>query len=210
MRSAFGRGCALSQNDLPCDPRLHQAPLRMTLPERFHDATFESYEPQMPSQAKALRVAQGFVAEQQRVPSWTEWIQRLFGATSEDQPQGLCLVGPAGTGKTHLLAATVNALAPEVPCAFLHSSMLFRQTEPPDAFAHRFPSSCAVPGPGGRTGRSAPLLSPHLPTPTLPYANTLTRQYAIPRSAPRPDSLQSPRPAVQSRPAPRSESPRTR
>ena len=391
----------------------------MTLPERFHDATFESYEPQMPSQAKALRVAQGFVAEQQRVPPWTERIQRLFGATSEDQPQGLYLVGPAGTGKTHLLAATINALAPEVPCTFLHSSTLFRQTEPPDAFAHRladrysvccldeveiddpanemrlaglmktlaargvpllatsnvepeqymatqlgdgriqrflqtevreryrvvgvnggdyrrtqevqqsgrgwigppeptrramrqaqvdaagasrwwsfaelhrattetahpkliadlvtldhffvegldrryrrrlpppprrrcavpprggahillyrravagqlvcagaarrhragrgrevrphrFPSSCAVPGPGGRTGRSAPLLSPHLPTPTLPYANTLTRRYAIPRSAPPPGSPQSPRPAAQSRPARRSESPRTR
>ena len=116
----------------------------MTLPERFHDATFESYEPQMPSQAKALRVAQGFVAEQQRVPSWTERIQRLFGATSEDQPQGLYLVGPAGTGKTHLLAATVNALAPEVPCAFLHSSTLFRQTEPPDAFAHRLADRYSV------------------------------------------------------------------
>ena len=116
----------------------------MTLPERFRDATFESYEPQMPSQAEALRVAHDFTAEQRRSPSWTERIQRLFGATGDDQPQGLYLVGPAGTGKTHLLAATYNALTPEVSCAFLHSSTLFRQTELPDAFAHRLADEYAV------------------------------------------------------------------
>ena len=116
----------------------------MTLPERFRDATFESYEPQMPSQAEACRVAQRFVAEQRRVPSWTERLKHLLGTRNDDGPQGLYLVGPAGTGKTHLLAATYNALTPEVPCAFLHSSTLFRQTEPPDTFAHRLADQYAV------------------------------------------------------------------
>lgn len=109
----------------------------MTLPERFRDATFESYEPQTPSQAEALRVVREFVAEFRRTPSWAERLTALLGATDERLPQGLYLVGPAGTGKTHLLAAVCNALMPEVTCAFLHSSTLFRQTEPPEAFAHR-------------------------------------------------------------------------
>lgn len=109
----------------------------MTLPERFQDATFESYEPQTPSQAEALHVARGFVAEQCRSASWTERVGRLLGIEKDGQPQGLYLVGPAGTGKTHLLAATYNALIPELSCAFLHSSTLFRQTEPSDTFAHR-------------------------------------------------------------------------
>ncbi len=104
----------------------------MTLPERFRDATFESYEPQTPSQAEALRVARAFVAELRRTPSWAERLRALLGAADERLPQGLYLVGPAGTGKTHLLAATCNALMPERACAFLHSSTLFRQTEPPD------------------------------------------------------------------------------
>ncbi len=40
-----------------------------------------------------------------------------------------------GTGKTHLLAAMYHALHPDVPCAFLHSSTLFRTTAPPDRYA---------------------------------------------------------------------------
>ena len=116
----------------------------MTLPERFRDATFESYEPQMPSQAEACRVARRFVAEQRRVSSWAERLKHLLGMRDDGGPRGLYLIGPAGTGKTHLLAATHNALTPEVPCAFLHSSTLFRQTEPPDAFAHRLADQYAV------------------------------------------------------------------
>ena len=116
----------------------------MTLPERFRDATFESYEPQTPSQAEALRVARAFVAELRRTPSWAERLRALLGMGDERLPQGLYLVGPAGTGKTHLLAATCNALMPERACAFLHSSTLFRQTEPPEAFAHRLADEYAV------------------------------------------------------------------
>ena len=109
----------------------------MTLPDRFHDATFERYEPRTPSQAEALRVAREFVAERRRALSWSGWLTQLWGGAGDGRMHGLYLVGPAGTGKTHLLAATYNALHPAVRCAFLHSSTLFRQTEPPDAFAHR-------------------------------------------------------------------------
>ena len=116
----------------------------MTLPDRFRDATFENYEPVTPGQAEALRVARTFVAERRRAASWTEQVQRLLGLATDDRPHGLYLVGPAGTGKTHLMAATYNALTPEVACAFLHSSTLFRQTEPPDAFAHRLADENAV------------------------------------------------------------------
>src|SRR5690606_2688382 len=53
---------------------------------------------------------------------------------------GLYLVGPVGTGKTHLLAALYGALhgsgdAPQVPCAFVHSSALFRATARPEDYA---------------------------------------------------------------------------
>jgi len=115
----------------------------MTLPERFRDATFQSYEPQTPSQAEALWAAQEFVVEQRRDPSWTERVKQLLGR-GDNRPPGLYLVGPAGTGKTHLLAAMYNALHPETACAFLHSSTLFRQTEPPDAFAHRLADQYGV------------------------------------------------------------------
>jgi len=116
----------------------------MTLPDRFRDATFEAYEPKTPDQAAALRAARSFVAEQRRTPSWTERLRRLVGAGNGDRTRGLYLVGPAGTGKTHLLAAIYNALTPTVPCAFLHSSTLFRQTEPPAAFAHQLADAHAV------------------------------------------------------------------
>jgi cell division protein ZapE len=116
----------------------------MTLPERFRDATFESYEPRTPSQAEALQGAQRFAAEQRRDPSWPERVRQFIGMGRDGRPQGLYLVGPAGTGKTHLLAATYNALAPEVPCAFLHSSTLFRQTDPPQDFANRLADEYAL------------------------------------------------------------------
>ena len=48
---------------------------------------------------------------------------------------GLYLVGPVGTGKTHLLASIYRALHPGVPCAFVHSSQLFRATERPEDYA---------------------------------------------------------------------------
>ena len=115
----------------------------MALPERFRDATFERYQPKTPSQAEALRTAQRIVEAQRESPSWLERGKRLLGL-GESRPEGLYLVGPAGTGKTHLLAAMHHALTPAVSCAFLHSSTLFRATEPPDAFAHRLADEHAV------------------------------------------------------------------
>ncbi|MFP4228378.1 MAG: AFG1/ZapE family ATPase [Salinivenus sp.] len=125
-------------------------PSSLALPSRLETATFDRYEPQSPSQAEALAAAQRFVANQRHAssPSWappwatdlTQWIT----GTDVPPPQGLYLVGPPGTGKTHLLAAAYNALTPEVPCAFLHSSTLFRQTDPPAAVAHRLANRAAV------------------------------------------------------------------
>ncbi|MFB6280130.1 MAG: cell division protein ZapE [Salinibacter sp.] len=116
----------------------------MALPDRFRDATFDRYEPATPSQAEALRTARRLVESCRQDPSWLEWGTRLLGAGDESRPNGLYLVGPAGTGKTHLLAAMYHALTPDVSCAFLHSSTLFRQTEPPEAFAHRLADQHAV------------------------------------------------------------------
>lgn len=115
----------------------------MDLPDRFRDATFERYVPETASQAQALRAAQQLVLRQRQGLSWGEWAKRFLGI-AEAPTKGLYLVGPAGTGKTHLLASMYHALTPAVPCAFLHSSTLFRQTEPPDAFAHRLADEYAV------------------------------------------------------------------
>lgn len=120
----------------------------LALPDRFRDATFDTYEAGTAGQAAALHAAQQFVAENRRPPSrvasWTASLKHLLGIDTTSIPKGLYLVGPAGTGKTHLLAAAYNALTPEVPCAFLHSSTLFRQTEPPQAVADQLADRAAV------------------------------------------------------------------
>ena len=108
----------------------------LTPPDRFRSATFRTYEARTPSQADALATARRFVEEHRRTPSWTERVRRWIGAGEPPSP-GLYLVGPAGTGKTHLLAAMYHALTPAVPCAFLHSSAVFRRTEPPAKLGRR-------------------------------------------------------------------------
>ena len=113
-------------------------------PDRFRAATFATYEARTPSQAEALRTARWFVEERRRTPSLLERGRRWLGLETNPLPQGLYLVGPAGTGKTHLLAAMYHALTPEVPSAFLHSSTLFRRTEPPQRFARRLADRYAV------------------------------------------------------------------
>jgi len=115
----------------------------MALPDRFRDATFDRYVPETASQAQALRAAQRVVERQRERVSWIEWGRRRLGL-DEAPTKGLYLVGPAGTGKTHLLASVYHALTPEVSCAFLHSSTVFRQTEPPEAYAHRLADTHAV------------------------------------------------------------------
>lgn len=109
-----------------------------TPPARFASATFATYQPETPSQHQALRAAQAFVDHLQASPGLRHRLKTWIGATNGDAArQGLYLVGPVGTGKTHLLAAMYHALHPALPCAFLHSSQLFRQTEHPETFARR-------------------------------------------------------------------------
>jgi cell division protein ZapE len=70
-------------------------------------------------------------------------MRRLFSQSSQ-QTKGLYLVGPVGTGKTHLLASAYHALHPDVPCGFLHSNALFRLKEHPARFAERVADACEV------------------------------------------------------------------
>ena len=112
----------------------------MQPPQRFASATFSAYEAQEPSQAAALKEARAFVRHIRVQQRWSARLQRHLAGwlrTSEAAPrwQGLYLVGPVGTGKTHLLASMYHALHPDVRCAFLHASDLFRTTQPPEAFA---------------------------------------------------------------------------
>jgi cell division protein ZapE len=116
----------------------------LTPPDRFSDATFDSYRAQTPSQTEALEMTRRFVEEVRAPASIGDRVRELFGKPRRSGPQGLYLVGPVGTGKTHLLAATHHALTPGVSCAFLHSSTLFRLTEPPQDFAHRLADRHAV------------------------------------------------------------------
>ena len=109
-------------------------------PARFADATFASYRPETPQQAEAAEAARAF-AERIRRQHTRSWLGRVFGK-DEGIRDGLYLVGPVGTGKTHLLTAIYKALtAPAsgeaVPCAFTHSAELFRSVERPAAYAAR-------------------------------------------------------------------------
>jgi cell division protein ZapE len=112
-------------------------------PERLSDATFSAYRAQTAGQQAALAATRHFVQTVRTGRSWTDRLRRWVGAATE-APHGLYLVGPVGTGKTHLLAAAHHALTPEVPCAFVHSSTLFRLTEHPARFAERLAAAHRV------------------------------------------------------------------
>lgn len=103
-------------------------------PRRFATARFASYHAEAPSQADALEAAQAFVARLRAAYRPGRRLRRLLGRQAP-LPGGLYLVGPVGTGKTHLLVAMYHALHPGVPCAFLHASTFFRRTDTPEAFA---------------------------------------------------------------------------
>ncbi len=108
-------------------------------PARYDDARLASYVPQTESQAEAKAKAGRFV-RLARVrytrPSWMRLFQRDDGLRG-----GLYLVGPVGTGKTHLLASIYHELThppagtEPVPCAYTHSSALLRSTRTPEAYA---------------------------------------------------------------------------
>lgn len=106
----------------------------MQPPPRFEQASFDNYNAQEPSQARALDEARRFTEIARRRQRPLYGLRRRFGFTAEDW-QGLYLVGPVGTGKTHLLAAAYHALHPEVPCTFVHASTLFRSSDHPEAYA---------------------------------------------------------------------------
>lgn len=117
-------------------------------PARYDDARLASYVPQTESQAEALATARQFVqrvrAREER-PGWLRLFRRDDGLRG-----GLYLVGPVGTGKTHLLASLYHELSrppagtPPVPCAYTHSSALLRATETPEAYADRIADRARV------------------------------------------------------------------
>ena len=110
-------------------------------PARFADARFHIYRPQTESQHVALEKARTFVRLARIRYARPGW----FGLKPPRRTGlrgGLYLVGPVGTGKTHLLASIYHALtdpvtrgAEPVSCAFTHSSALFRSALPPEAYA---------------------------------------------------------------------------
>lgn len=109
----------------------------LTPPTRLAKESFDTYRPQTESQEKALHDARSLAGQIRRrytVPRWRRWLRRDHDRALRG---GLYLVGPVGTGKTHLLVSIYGSLHPDVPCAFLHSSRLFRATEHPDAYAAR-------------------------------------------------------------------------
>lgn len=63
------------------------------IPERFRDATFEQFEPATDLQARALGAARA-------------WVERVVAGESAM----LAIIGPQGTGKSHLLYAAGNAV----------------------------------------------------------------------------------------------------
>ena len=114
----------------------------LSLPPRFKSATFASYVPDTTSQEAACRAVQAFV---DAAPWDDSWMRRLWHRqTSAPQQRGIYLVGPVGTGKTHLMAAAYRALHPGTPCGFVHSRTLFQQTAPPRAVAHSIADRCTL------------------------------------------------------------------
>ncbi|MEM1126967.1 MAG: cell division protein ZapE [Bacteroidota bacterium] len=101
-------------------------------PPRFSEATFATYVAQNTSQEAATEAAQALVAD---IRARQGWWARFRARWAPPAWNGLYLVGPVGTGKTHLMVSMYHALVPEVPCTFLHSSELFRTSKTPEAFA---------------------------------------------------------------------------
>lgn len=80
------------------------------LPAVHAQASFDGYRPSNAEQARALQVAKDFSLR------WP-------------QPRGYVLAGPVGTGKTHLVSATLKHLTLElgVVCEYVEVSLLYAQ-----------------------------------------------------------------------------------
>lgn len=104
----------------------------MPLPDRYAASTFDRYAPQTPSQREALVQARAFgeaVAEHVHGGG-------LFRRRPPLPSRGLYLVGPVGTGKTHLMAALhTDLVARRVPVAWWSAQEFFRTATRPEAFA---------------------------------------------------------------------------
>lgn len=66
------------------------------IPKRFASKSFDNYEPKNPLLERALQMARKYVEK--------------FETLKEDGRNGLYLVGPTGTGKTHLSYAIINGV----------------------------------------------------------------------------------------------------
>ena len=116
-------------------------------PRRYDGARLATYVPQTDSQRAALDKAGSFV-RLARVrytrPAWMKLFQRDDGLRG-----GLYLVGPVGTGKTHLLASIYHQLSARpfgapIACAYTHSSALLRSRLTPDAYAEHIAEHARV------------------------------------------------------------------
>lgn len=81
------------------------------IPARFRDRTFESFVADTDSLAKALATVRAYADDFKR--------HLRTGA-------GLILIGPIGTGKSHLSAATLLQLAPDHLCLYMTVSQVIR------------------------------------------------------------------------------------
>jgi DNA replication protein DnaC len=78
-----------------------------TLGKRFSSKSFENFKASVETTA-ALRKTKQFV-------------NKMINATSdEERAQGVILIGPVGTGKSHLAAATFNRLKESKACIFVN------------------------------------------------------------------------------------------
>lgn len=78
-----------------------------TLGKRFNSKSFENFNASAKTSA-AVKKAKQFVNK------------TLNATTDEERAQGLILIGPVGTGKSHLAAATFNALKESKACIFVN------------------------------------------------------------------------------------------
>lgn len=113
MRTDSVQGGRRYEASAPCPRRRQLERLALfdaaKLPAVHAQSTFENYSPSTLEQDKALRTAKAFA----------------FGWRA---PRGYVLSGPVGTGKTHLLAATLKHLTLEhgVKAAYVEISLLFQ------------------------------------------------------------------------------------